>query len=72
MRPQELAILYYLTRCGTWVTTTDIIRDCYTTAPATRLSGLYRGGYVEKRQRKGRQQEYRALTMPEMLIGEGR
>ena len=59
MRPQEAAILNYLSRRGTWVTSTEVLRDCYTTAPATRLSGLYRSGYIEKRQRKGRQQEYR-------------
>lgn len=62
MKPSAAAIYNWLSRLGTWATSTDIVRSCGTTTPSKRLSELYRMGLIEKRQRKGRQQEYRATA----------
>lgn len=62
MKPSAAVVYNWLSSIGTWATSTDVVRYCPTTTPSKRLSELYRMGLVEKRQRKGRQQEYRALA----------
>ncbi|MDA8121391.1 MAG: hypothetical protein M0Z38_02345 [Deltaproteobacteria bacterium] len=69
LKPQCEAILAYLRSRGGFVTSTEIIRDCFTTTPSKRLDELHDAGLIEKRQHKGRQMAYRAKTMPEILLG---
>jgi hypothetical protein len=68
VKPSAQRILDYLRLRGEYVTSTDIIRDCFTTTPSKRLDELHDAGLIDKRPRKGREMEYRALTMPEILL----
>ena len=72
MKPSAEAILAYLIRRGGFVTSTEIIKDCFTTTPSRRLFELRKAGLIEQRQHKGREQEYRARTMDEILLNERR
>ncbi len=72
VKPQCERILAYLIRRGCYVTSTEIIRDCFTTTPSKRLDELHDAGLIEKRPRHGRQMEYRARTMDEILLNERR
>mgnify|MGYP001565122161 CR=1 FL=1 len=69
IKPSAEQILEYLRRRGTFVTSTEVVRDCYTTTPSKRLDELHDAGLIEKRPHHGRQMEYRAKTMPEILTG---
>ena len=69
MKPQAEAILAYLVRRGEFVTSTEIIKDCYTTTPSKRLDELHNAGLIVKEKHKGREMKYRAKTMPEILMG---
>lgn len=69
IKPSALSILAYLIRRGGYVTSTEIIRDCFTTTPSKRLDELHDAGLIEKEQHKGREMKYRAKTMPEILLG---
>jgi uncharacterized membrane protein len=72
VKPQAAAILAYLIRRGGFVTSTEIIKDCLTTTPSKRLDELHDAGLIEKRKKIGRQMEYRARTMDEILLNERR
>jgi uncharacterized membrane protein len=72
LKPSALAVLDYLRSRGDYVTSTEIIRDCFTTTPSKRLDELHDAGLIEKRKKIGRQMEYRARTMPEILMNERR
>ncbi len=69
VKPQCECILAYLIRRGCYVTSTEIIRDCFTTTPSKRLDELHDAGLIEKEKHKGREMKYRAKTMPEILMG---
>jgi hypothetical protein len=69
MKPSAEAVLAYLRRRGCYVTSTEIIKDCFTTTPSKRLDELHDAGLIEKRNTgNGSQKEYRALSMPEILM----
>ena len=68
MKPSAQAILDYLRSRGGYITSTEIIKDCFTTTPSKRLDELHDAGLIDKRQHKGREMEYRAYTMPEILF----
>ena len=69
MKPQAEAILRYLKERGGFVTSTEIIKDCFTTTPSKRLDELHDAGLIVKEKYKGREMKYRAKTMPEILMG---
>jgi Mn-dependent DtxR family transcriptional regulator len=69
IKPSAEAILTYLRHRGEFVTSTEIVRHCYTTTPSKRLDELHDAGLIEKKPYKGRQMAYRALSMPEILMG---
>jgi hypothetical protein len=69
MKPSAMRIFQYLKDRGCFVTSTEIIKDCFTTTPSRRLFELRKAGLIEQRQHKGREQEYRARTMYEILTG---
>lgn len=71
MKPQAEAILRYLKDRGCFVTSTEIIKDCFTTTPSKRLNELHDAGLIVKEKYKGREMKYRAKTMPEILMGSG-
>jgi hypothetical protein len=62
IKPSAAAVLAYLIRRAGWVTSTEIVRDCFTTTPSKRLDELHDAGLIEKEQYKGRQMQYRART----------
>ena len=68
MKPSAMRIFQYLKDRGGFVTSTEIIKDCFTTTPSKRLDELFKAGLIEKQPRKGREMEYRARTMPEILL----
>ena len=72
IKPSAALILDYLRRRGEYVTSAEIVRDCYTTTPSKRLDELHDARLIEKRPRHGRQMEYRARTMDEILLNERR
>lgn len=72
MKPSAAAILAFLIRRGGYVTSTEIVQNCYTTTVSKRLSELRKAGLIETRQHKGAQQEYRARSMDEILLNERR
>jgi hypothetical protein len=72
MKPSAMRIFQYLKDRGCYVTSTEIIRDCFTTTPSKRLDELHDAKLIEKRPRHGRQMEYRARTMDEILLNERR
>ena len=72
VKPSAALILAYLRHRGGYVTSTEIVRDCYTTTPSKRLDELHDARLIEKRPRHGRQMEYRARTMDEILLNERR
>ena len=72
VKPQAEAILAYLRHRGEYVTSTEIVRHCFTTTPSKRLDELHDAKLIEKRPRHGRQMEYRARTMDEILLNERR
>ncbi len=67
MKPQAEAILRYLKQRGGFVTSTEIVKDCFTTTPSKRLDELHDAGLIVKEKYKGREMKYRAKTMPEIL-----
>ena len=69
VKPSCERILAYLIRRGCYVTSTDIIRDCFTTTPSKRLDELHDAGLIVKEPHRGREMKYRAKTMPEILMG---
>jgi uncharacterized membrane protein len=69
MKPSAEAILAYLIRRGGFVTSTEIIKDCFTTTPSKRLDELHDAGLIVKEKHRGREMKYRAKTMPEILMG---
>ena len=69
VKPQAEAILRYLKQRGEFVTSTEIIKDCFTTTPSKRLDELHDAGLIVKEKYKGREMKYRAKTMPEILMG---
>ena len=72
MKPQAEAILAYLVRRGEFVTSTEIVRNCYTTTVSKRLSELRAAGLIETRLYVGGVKKYRARTMDEILPNERR
>lgn len=72
VKPSCESIFAYLVRRGCYVTSAEIVRDCYTVTPSKRLDELHDAGLIEKRPRKGRMMEYRARTMDEILLNERR
>jgi uncharacterized membrane protein len=72
MKPSAEAILSFLIRRGGYVTSTEIVRNCYTTTVSKRISELRKAGLIETRQHKGAEKEYRARTMDEILLNERR
>jgi hypothetical protein len=69
IKPSADNVLQYLRHRGEFVTSTEIVKYCYTTTPSKRLSELRKAKLITSRQHKGREQEYRALTMQEILMG---
>jgi len=68
VKPSAMRIFQYLKDRGRFVTSTEIIKDCFTTTPSKRLDELFKAGLIEKQPHKGREMEYRARTMPEILL----
>lgn len=69
LKKSAQVVLDYLRSCGDWRTTVDIIRNVGTVTPSKRLSELRKAKLIEDRKRKGNEKEYRAKTMPEILLG---
>jgi uncharacterized membrane protein len=69
MKPSAMRIFQYLKDRGCFVTSTEIVRNCYTTTVSKRLSELRKAGLIETQQHKGNGKEYRARTMFEILTG---
>lgn len=67
IKPSADLVLQYLRHRGDFVTSTEVVRFCCTTTPSKRLDELHDAGLIEKRVHKGRQMEYRAKTMAEIL-----
>ena len=69
MKPSAMRIFQYLKERGCYVTSTEIVKDCFTTTPSKRLDELHDAGMIVKEKYKGREMKYRAKTMPEILMG---
>ena len=70
MKPSLERVLDFLRWYGGWCTSTEIVKNCYTTTPSKRLDELHDMGLIDKRNTgKGSQKEYRAKTMFEILTG---